>query len=57
MLVWISAGCSREIDLELDQEVRCFSDHKEILDNAYTSYRFQVIVIDAFCVDPCFGYK
>ena len=52
MLVWVPAGCSLEIDTDLDHEIRRFSDHKEILDNVYTGYRFQVIVYDAYCVDP-----
>jgi hypothetical protein len=52
MIIWIPAGCSLEIDTDLNHEVRRFSDHKEILDNVYTGHRFQVIVYDAYCVDP-----
>ena len=52
MIIWIPAGCSLEIDTDLLHEVRRFSDHKEILDNVYTGLRFQVIVYDAYCVDP-----
>ena len=52
MQVWIPAECSLIIESDHDFEIRRFTSHSEILDNVYTGYRFQVIVYDAYCIDP-----
>lgn len=51
--VWVPEGCELEIDSTHRHTIQHFKDPKEILNDVYNStYRFQVIVYDAYCMDP-----
>ena len=53
ILAWIPTGCNLTIDTNHPHEIRKFKTHHEILDNAYNNpTRFQVIIYDAYCIDP-----
>lgn len=58
MRIWIPEGCKLELDTAYKHEVTTFdwNNPMEILDRVY-EYPFNLVVFDAFCIDPGLSAK